>query len=708
MKFPPDESGYESWLRYPKTDTSESVCSRFANLNVYCEHEGTCVGAAKDEWQLGIERMTGKVVRFVDDRVGAGVVFSRSSRIASQGFEISVAERLEISASDDSGLLYGVFACLRMIQCGRLPESGVFKSAPEIGLRLLNHWDNLVEDPVMGSIERVWGGKTIFDWTDLSRPNPRYKDYARMLASVGINGSCINNVNATAEIISTEMLPGLSSLAEIFRALGIRLFISIDYASPVDLSGLDSADPLDPKVQDWWCKKIDEIYAAIPDFGGFVVKADSEGRPGPGDYGRTHTEGSQCLARPLARHGGILFWRAFVYGRDIADRAPHAKAAADRANHASYEFMGLDGEFDDNVILQIKCSATDFQIWEPPHALFGKMPQSRLALEFDLAHEYTGYDVHLAWEAPYFSRVLNFEALHPEYPGRIADIIAGKSANRRSGAITAVANISSSRNWFGHLLGGAGLFAYGRLSWDSSMDIDTIASEYAELMFGPEAREVVSGLLKSSYNVFASYTSPYGLHYMWEQLHHFDPDPWSTLHSAGIDGEGVGRDRTSATGSGHTSLYAPWHTKVFEDPMKCPEEYLLYFHHLHWKHPMADGRTLIQALYDSFYQGAEAVGKFRLQWRELHGQIDLARWAHVYEKFAMQQDHAERWRDILCRFFLEYTKIGDEQKRFDFNTPSRHARVRSGFPVALEDYIARVARRRSQMGAKETQHANYA
>lgn len=386
----------------------------------------------------------------------------------------------------------------------------------------------------MGSIERIKGGKTIFDWTDLTHPNPRYEDYARMLASIGINGICINNVNATAEILSPAMLPGLAGLATIFRAWGIQLFLSVDFASPVDLGGIPTADPLDERVAAWWCKTANEIFAAIPDFGGFVVKADSEGRPGPGDYGRSHIEGSRCMARALAPHGGTLIWRAFVYGRNLSSLAPHKMAAQDRANHASYEFMHLDGQFDANVILQIKRSATDFQIWEPPHALLGKMPNTRICLEFDLTHEYTGHDVHMAWEGPYLAQILNFDMAPQEGGRRVADIVAGHTGKHLPGGVTAVANTSNARNWFGHLLAGAGLYAHGRMAWDPAMSVQLVSAEYAGLLFGDKAAPAVADMLNRSYATCGHYMCPLGAGFLYESLHHFEPDPWSNQPTAGI------------------------------------------------------------------------------------------------------------------------------------------------------------------------------
>jgi alpha-glucuronidase len=699
--FPPDESGYAGWLRYPLVEDRRrrADLSRFRRITSL--GTGPMMEAAKEEWNRAFEGfLGGRVGELPETRDNAGVCLEVDPDLPTEAYRVFHDGGLRIMGGAESGVLYGTFAVLRELQLGRDPASLDIASAPQIPQRMLNHWDNPEEDPVMGSIERVWGGKTIFDWTDLARPNPRYRDYARLLAALGLNGLCINNVNATPEVLSPAMRTGLSALAAIFREWGIRLFISVDFASPVDLGGLPSADPCNGEVVAWWRKVVGDLYAVIPDFGGFVVKADSEGRPGPGDYGRSHVEGSDCLAAALAPYGGTLFWRAFVYGRDISARTPSPAAAADRANHASYEFMHLDGEFAENVILQIKCSATDFQVWEPAHALFGRMPRTRLALEFQLAPEYTGHDVHVAWPGPYMERVLRFNMSNDPGGQRIADVVAGKSGHRLPGAITAVANTNSARNWFGHLLGGASLYAFGRMAWDPELDHQRVSREYAGILFGSAAAAAVASVLDRSYEAHARYASPFGACFLYESLHHFDPDPWSNEGAAGITDRGIGRDRTAGRGSGYVSLYPAGEAARFSDPATCPSEHLLYFHHLPWDFRLSDGRTLIQAIYDSCYSGVEEVREFKAAWRGLHGDIDLERWAHVYEKLALQIDHAERWRDLLCRYFLERSGVPDIHARFSGDSPSPHARVRSGFPQAVEDYRARVERVRARIGAR--------
>jgi alpha-glucuronidase len=696
MHFPPDESGYEAWLRYPP-QASARRAELAPLLRVANTVDDARAASALAEWTRAMRGWgVGAVERVEIDGAGLGLTIDR--RVPAEGWRARALRggRLVIAGGDASGLLYGVLTALVRLGRGASVADLADESVPATPLRMLNHWDNLVCDPVHGSIERVKGGDTIFDWTDLTYPNPRYEDYARMLASVGLNGVCVNNVNAEPEILASATIRGLAALAAIFRRWGVRLFLSVNFASPVLLGGLTTADPLEPAVRSWWAAKADELYAAVPDFGGWLVKADSEGKPGPGTYGRGHVEGSACLAEALAPHGGVLLWRTFVYGRDYSARTPHALAAADRANAASYEFMHLDGQFEDNVILQVKCSAIDFQTWEPVHALLGKLPRTRVSLELALTKEYAGLDTHLGWEGDYFSHVLNFDASGEGACGRVAALLARRGL---PGAITAVANVNNSRNWFGHLMSGATLFTYGRLAWTPDAEPRAVLREWAELTFGAEAAPAVVAMLSGSYDVVASYTMPMGLTYICELLHHFDPDPWENHRGAGITKDGIGTDRSVATGSAYAGLYPAEFAARVESPASCPTKWLLYFHHLPWSHRMPDGRTLIQTLYDGYADGVATVGEWRRAWRGVLGKIDLERWAHVNEKLALQERHAARWRDLACRYLAEVSGVADERGRFSARMPSEHNRVRSAFWKAVEDYRSRVARERAAIGA---------
>lgn len=699
--LPPDESGYEAWLRYTDKTGVYPSSEYKPLLKVYTDAEGLLVNSALSEWSRAMTGFFGSESARADSIDRAGVLLVIDDALNNEGYEIVYDEKLIIKGGSERGLLYGTFACLQQLQ-KEIPLASIAKaSAPFIAHRMLNHWDNMVMDPTHGSIERVYGGKTIFEWTDLSYPNPRYEDYARMLASIGINGVCLNNVNAEPEIIASETLDGIASLAAILRKWGVQTYLSVNFASPVFLGNLTTADPLEPAVQAWWKSKADEIYSKIPDFGGFIVKADSEGKPGPGSYGRTHVEGSRVLAQALKPHGGLIYWRAFVYGRDISNRTPHERAAKDRANHASYEFMHLDGQFEDNVILQIKCSAVDFQIWEPAHALFGLMPNTRLCIELDLPKEYKGYDIVMAWEGHYFHDVLNFETHWDESGATVAEIVAGRAQNNLPGGITAVSNINNSRNWFGHLFGGATLYTYGKQAWDPEEDPLDILNSYAQLTFGKEAAPTVVSMLDTSYDTMAKYMGLLGNHSQAELLHHLDADPWGGLFSkeAGITETGLGVDRTVDTGSAYLGLYHPKVAAQYSDPKTCPTEVFLFFHHVPWDYEMQNGKSVTQLLYDQYYEGVEEVREYIQQWRSLHGKIDLARWAHVYEKLALQEHHAEHWRDLMCRYFLEKSGIPDAKGRFSHRSPSPHNRVQTSFWRAVEDYRARVQREREKMNA---------
>ena len=701
LEFPPDETGYEAWMRY--TDKSGSpVKEAYTNLlRVHLAATGPCVPSVLEEWSRGLSGFLGRAIEVYENAARAGVIFALDSELGSEAYRIRFDGQLHITGGSDRGLLYGTFHCLQKMQRETPMDHFTESAEPFIPIRMLNHWDNPVMDPVMGSIERVRGGKTIFDWTDLSYPNPRYEDYARMLASIGINGTCINNVNADPAILSSETLDGVAALADIFRKWGVQVYLCVNFGSPVFLGDLVTADPLDPAVQAWWNEKADAIYAKIPDFGGFVVKADSEGKPGPGTYGRSHVEGSRCLARALQPHGGLVFWRAFVYGKDIADKIPLPRAAQDRANHATFEFRELDGQFEDNVILQVKCSAVDFQIWEPAHALFGLLPNTRMCLELDLPKEYKGYDTSIAWEGHYIESILHFETGWDEPSSTVAEVIAGKVQSRSPGAITAVANLSNAENWFGHLLSGASLYTFGKQAWNPREETATILQSYSELTFGRRAAPVVVEILDGSYDTMAKYMGLMGGHSFAEVLHHYEPDPWGGFaEKAGLTAEGIGMDRSVETGSGYLGLYHPEVARRYADPRTCDPEVLLYFHHLPWDYELANGKSLIQNLYDRYYEGHDEVSAYAEKWRRLHGLIDLERWSSVYTKMAAEEQYAERWRDLMCRFLLEKSGVEDAHGRFSWRSPSPHNRLRTGAWQAFADYRARVQRETEQLNAE--------
>lgn len=700
-----EETGYEAWLRYPLIE-SEARRQSWCELTNWIDVEGSTAteASAVAELKRGLTGMLGEAPGDKQD-ANPGVRLEIDASLPAEGYRVRKKDGLIIEGADGNGILYGCFALLQHIQAGGKPDGLPLESAPSTSLRLLNHWDNLTEEPVHEGIERVRGGKTIFDWTDLARPNPRYEDYARMLASVGINGTCLNNVNADPTVLDSKRLQGLASLGEILRRWGIRMYLCINYASPVLLGGLPTADPAKPEVERWWKDKVEEIYRLIPDFGGFVVKADSEGQPGPGEYGHGHVAGSAPLARALAPHGGLLFWRAFVYGRDVTEKAINKRMARDKASQAVLEFNDLDGQFEENVILQIKCCATDFHSWEPVHSLWCHLPKTRVCLELMVAQEYLGLDTHICWQAPYWKHVYDFDTGLGGDRGTVAQRI---SASQR-GAVAGVSNICNARNWFGHLLAGANLFAFGRQAWNPASQVDEIAGEYARLMFGTgkSVSEPVASILLQSYQTYNHYTTPLGANMMHEHLRHYEPDPWGAEDYSGANRRGIGKDRSHRTGSAYTALYKGGSQVLYEFPGTCPANELLFFHHLPWDYQLPGGNTLVQKLYDLHYAGVEEVEAFRKQWRALNGKIDLSRWAHVYEKLAQQLEHARRWRDIVCRYLLERSGIPDDKERFTKDSPSPHNRVQSGFEQAWEDYRYRVKRRLAAIAATQASNSHF-
>jgi alpha-glucuronidase len=530
---------------------------------------------------------------------------------------------------------------------------------------MINHWDNMD-----GSIERGYAGNSIFfrDNQFISDKDS-VRDYARLLASVGINGVSINNVNVhdqETRLITRELLPEVALLADIFRSYGIRLYLSINYSSPIDLGGLSTADPLDGTVQDWWCQKASEVYSFIPDLGGFLVKADSEFRPGPFTYGRTHAEGANMLAKALEPFGGIVIWRCFVYNcqQDWRDRA------TDRANAAYDHFMPLDGEFKDNVVLQIKNGPMDFQVREPVSPLFGGLKKTNQILELQITQEYTGQQRHVCFLIPQWKEVLDFETWCDGPGSTVKNLVCGKVYPQKHCGFAAVSNIGDNANWTGHILAQANLYGYGRLVWNPDLSSETIADEWVRLTFSndPEVIETISKILLKSWETYEHYTSPLGIGWMVNPNHHYGPSvdgyeysAWGTYHRA--DWLGIGVDRTVATGTGFAGRYHKPNAEMFEDMNKCPEELLLFFHRVEYKHRLKSGKTLIQHIYDTHFEGVEEAEKFRTRWLSLKGKIDKERFDAVLERLEIQIRDAREWRDVVNSYFYRKSGIPDEKGR---------------------------------------------
>ncbi|HWT88041.1 MAG TPA: alpha-glucuronidase family glycosyl hydrolase, partial [Candidatus Angelobacter sp.] len=572
-------------------------------------------------------------------------------------------ENLLVTATNDRGVLYGVFALLNKIARGEaLAHLSEFQQ-PYAPIRWVDQWDNLD-----GHIERGYAGNSIFFENGSVRPDlSRAAAYARLLASVGINGCTINNVNADPRLLRDDYLPQLVRVADVFRPWGIQLSISVDLASPKTVGGLDTFDPLDPSVADWWRKKADAIYAAIPDFGGFVVKADSEGRLGPSFYGRTPADAANVIARALNPHHGVVFYRAFVYDHHLDWRDPKN----DRAKAAYDNFHPLDGQFEDNVIIQIKHGPIDFQAREPVSPLLSGLEKTNEAIEVQVTQEYTGQQHHLCFLIPMWKEVLDFDLHANGVTTRVKDLVAGKTFHRPVGGFVAVVNVGLDENWLGHPLAMANLYGYARLAWNPNLTAEQIAKEWTILTFGrnPKVAQTISSMLLSSWRTYESYTGPLGMQTLTDILgSHYGPgiesseeNGWGQWHRA--DHDGVGMDRSVASGTGYVAQYPPLISQLYESPATTPDDLLLFFHHVPYTHVLHSGKTVIQHVYDSHYEGAEHAAEYVKQWQSLQGLIDNDRYAATLARLAYQSGHAIVWRDAVCEYFLRLSGIADAKGR---------------------------------------------
>jgi alpha-glucuronidase len=592
-----------------------------------------------------------------------------------QGFDCLI-----ITGSTDRGVLYGVFAFLSRLARGENVSSPNVFEEPYAPIRWVDQWDNLD-----GRIERGYAGPSIFFEGGAVRADlTRAGEYARLLASLGISGCNINNVNANPKILEDSFLPQLARVADAFRPWGVQLSIAVNLSSPKVIGGLDTFDPLDPRVQEWWRKKIDAIYSLVPDFGGVVVKADSEGQLGPSTYNRTPVDAANVIARALKPHGGIVFYRAFVYNHHLDWQEPKN----DRAKAAYDNFHPFDGKFDDNVIVQIKNGPIDFQVREPVSPLFAGLRSTNQAIELQVTQEYLGQQRHLCFLAPMWKEILDFD-MHvgvPEpptlWPGwlwpprvrpkaPVKDLVAGNVFYRRLGGFVAVVNVGMDANWLGHPLAMANLYSFGRLAWNPNLSAATIADEWTRLTFGndPLVVKTVTGMLLSSWQVYESYTGPLGAGTLTDITgSHYGPgiesserNGWGQWHRA--DHDGIGMDRSVATGTGYVGQYPPAVAKLYESTATTPDELLLFFHHVPYTYKLHSGKTVIQHIYDSHYEGAERAQQYVRQWEALRGRIDDERYAATLERLEYQAGHAIVWRDAVCNWFLRTSGIADAKGR---------------------------------------------
>lgn len=667
------EDGYRLWLRYDLiSDQEKLVTYRQAISGWLVDGTSSTLQVATSELEKGIEGLLGETPKTSEDIRENGTIILGTqasnnivqsfklqrelARLTDEGYLLKTAEingikSFLIIGKTDIGVLYGVFHFLRLLQTHEAINALNISNSPKIQHRLLNHWDNLDR-----SVERGYAGFSIWDWHKLPDfIDPRYIDYARANASLGINGTVLTNVNANALILTPAYLEKVAALADVFRPYGIKVYLTARFSAPIRLAGLETADPLNPEVQQWWKDKAKEIYEVIPDFGGFLVKANSEGQPGPQDYDRSHAEGANMLADAVKPHGGIVMWRAFVYDDKVPD---------DRAKQAYNEFMPLDGTFRSNVLIQVKNGAIDFQPREPFHPMFGALNQTPLMMEFQITQEYLGFATHLVYLASLFKECLEADTYAKGEGSTVAKVIDGSLHHQPLTGMAGVSNIGTDRNWTGHHFGQANWYAFGRLAWNPHLSEESIADEWIRMTFSNDDKvvEKISEIMLASRDITVNYMTPLGLHHIMDRGHHYGPGPWieggrpdwTSLYYHKADNEGIGFDRT-IQGSNALAQYFPPVEKFYSQLETCPKEYLLWFHHLSWDYTMKSGRTLWAELCYSYYQGADSAAWMLKKWEELEGQLEPERFQHVKAFLQIQVKEAKWWRDACLLYFQTFS-----------------------------------------------------
>ncbi len=668
------EDGYDLWLRYKiVNDAGRLAHYRQTVTGININAASPTLLAAKEELEKGLNGLLGKKLpehnllqngSVMAVKAAASDIVSRvisKELLASSGKEGFIIRSavvrnkriIIITGNTDISVLYGVFHFLRILQTQQSLADLAIQSSPSLQLRLLNHWDNLDRH-----VERGYAGFSIWNWHTLpDYRDPRYKDYARANASVGINGVSLTNVNANAMVLTRPYLEKVAALAAIFRPYGIRVYLTARFSAPIEIGKLSTADPLNDSVQHWWSNKAKEIYSLIPDFGGFLVKANSEGQPGPQNYGRNHADGANLLADAVAPYQGIVMWRAFVYSQQ----------SNDRFKQAYEEFKPLDGQFRKNVLVQVKNGPIDFQPREPFSPLFGAMEKTPLMMEFQLTQEYLGQGTHLVFEAPMFKEVLQADTYVKGKGATVAKVVDGSLYNHSLNGMAGVANIGNDINWTGHLFGQANWYTLGRLAWNYELSSEQIADEWIRQTFNNKAFLVstVKKIMLSSHEAMVSYMTPLGLHHIMGNGHHYGPAPWSDnlprpdwnpVYYHRADSAGIGFDRTS-TGSNALAQYSAEVRHRYEDPGDCDEKYLLWFHHVSWKHIMKSGRTLWEELCYKYYSGVEQARLMQQQWNQLENDVDKERFEHLRMLLAIQVKEAIWWRNACLLYFQGFSKM---------------------------------------------------
>jgi len=674
------EDGYRLWLRYDQIE-NDSLLNEYRQL-VKCitiNGESPTMIVAREEIVGGLSGLFGNSVS-ENEEVKEGTLLIGTPEnsltisslladktledIGNEGFlvfsaEVNKQKMTVITGNTDIGVLYGVYHFLKLIQTHQSITELNISGTPKIQHRLLNHWDNLDR-----KVERGYAGFSLWKWNTLpDYIDPRYKDYARANASVGINGTVITNVNANAQVLTPEYLEKVAALADVFRPYGIRVYLTARFSAPMEIGGLQTADPLQENVIDWWNNKTKEIYSYIPDFGGFLVKANSEGQPGPQNYGRSHAEGANLMARAVKPYNGIVMWRAFVYSNEEPE---------DRAKQAYNEFKPLDGKFEDNVLIQVKNGPIDFQPREPFHPLFGAMEQTPTMMEFQVTQEYLGQDIHLTYLAPLYEECLHSDTYAKGAGSEVFKVINGSLFDYSETGMAGVSNIGDDRNWCGHPIAQANWYALGQLAWDPEAASEEIAKGWIRMTYSNN-QEVIDTMLKImmiSREAGVNYRTPLGLHHQMAWHHHYGPGPWikdkpradwTSAYYNKADETGIGFDRTK-TGSNAISQYFSPLDEIFGNIETCPEELLLWFHHVPWDFKMKSGNTLWEELCLKYYKGVDQVREMQDTWNTLKGKIDEERFQHVQSLLKIQLEDAIEWRNACLLYYQTFSKMPIPEK----------------------------------------------
>lgn len=670
-----ETQGYNLWLGYSKISDNRLLNEyRQVTNSIYFPKTNAVLEAAYDELNIGLSKMLGHAPLHADSITASNsMVITKKEyldkdiintmgvdfeHIGSEGFVLKTVQLkgksiLLITANEDVGILYGVFRLLQLIQAHQKLSELHLVDAPKVQLRMLNHWDNLDR-----TIERGYAGFSLWNWQKLPEYiDQRYIDYARANASIGINATAITSVNANALTLTPIYLEKVEALANVFRPYGIKVYLTARFSAPMEIGGLETADPLDPSVQKWWNDKAVEIYKRIPDFGGLLVKANSEGQPGPQNYGRNHVDGANMLATALKPFNGNVIWRAFVY----SEHDP-----TDRAKQAYDEFVPYDGKFMDNVLVQVKNGAIDFQPREPFHPMFGAMPKTPLMMEFQITQEYLGFSSHLVFLPKLFEEVLDADTYRKGQGSSVAKVIDGSLHDKKITGMTGVSNIGTDINWTGHPFAQANWYGFGRLAWDPYLSSQDIADEWLRATYSndPDFIESMKELMSVSREAVVNYMNPLGLHHLFDTGHHYGPGPWVSnlsrpewnptyYHKA--DENGIGFDRTS-TGSNATSQYAKEVAAKFNDLESCPEEYLLWFHHLPWDYRLKNGRILWDGMALKYQEGVDQVEAMISKWESAKPHVTEDQFKEVQVLLQIQLKEARWWRDACLLYFQTFSK----------------------------------------------------